>query len=358
MQVKNALPCVGAVVDDEAVAGCEAELLGDVASGAQDPTERLDVRRLRLVHARKVAFGNHEHVRWSNRTDVSECKDVLVLEEDVRGRRLRDDIAEEASSRHAGASVAVGAATVQAWRDEAGSSDRRYAGRMCGRTALTASPEDLRDVFGLDETPHLATHYNVPPSQPLSVVRVLRGSSGRRLESLRWGLVPRWAEDAKIGHKLALARVETVATTAAFREAIRRRRCLIAVDGFYEWRRHGKTSDPFFVRRVDRKPFALAGVWDRWVSKDGELVESCAILTQPARAPVDAVHDRMPLVLEAELWDRWLDRALTDADAIAPLLAPRSPDLVAYQVGPWVNDPRHDDPACLERVEPTQGSLF
>jgi len=223
---------------------------------------------------------------------------------------------------------------------------------MCGRTALTARPEDLRLAFGLDETPELAPHYNVPPSQPLHVVRVLRGSVGRKLEELRWGLVPFWAEDVKVGHKFALARVESVTTTPAFRKAIRTRRCLVAVDGFYEWRREGKkTSQPFFVRRPDGKPFALASVWDRWRSADGEIVESCAILTQPSRPPVDAIHDRMPLVLEPETWDRWLDPALTDVDAIAALLAPRSPELVAYAVSSHVNDPRHDDPDCLRPSE-------
>lgn len=232
---------------------------------------------------------------------------------------------------------------------------------MCGRTALTARPEDLREIFGLDHTPTLAPHYNVPPSQPVAAVRVMRDSPGRRLELLRWGLVPRWAEDAKVGHKLSLARVETIATTPAFREAVRRRRCLVVVDGFFEWKREGKTSQPFFVRAEGGAPLALAGVWERWTSRDGEVVESCAIVTQPARPPVDAVHDRMPLVLGREAWDRWLDPGLTDIDAIAPLLEPRAPRLVAYAVGTHVNDPRHDDPSCLEpaaREEPAQRTLF
>lgn len=230
---------------------------------------------------------------------------------------------------------------------------------MCGRTALTAPPEDLREAFGLDEAPRFAPHYNVPPSQPLNVVRVLRGSSGRRLEPLRWGLVPFWADEPKIAQKLALARVETVATSPAFREAIRKRRCLVAVDGFFEWLREGKkTSRPFFVRREDHKPFALAGVWDRWVSKDGEVIESCAILTQPARPPVDAIHGRMPLVLEPADWERWLDASLTDADTLAPLLAPRSPALSAYEVSAHVNDPRHDDARCVEPTQPLQQTLY
>jgi putative SOS response-associated peptidase YedK len=244
---------------------------------------------------------------------------------------------------------------------------------MCGRTALTTSPEDLREAFGLAETPNLVPHYNVPPSQPLAVVRVLRHDRShptaapgtRTMDLLHWGLIPAWAKDRKLGHKLALARVETAATTAAFRDAVRRRRCLVVVDGFYEWRRNAARagrSQPFFVYRTDagvkRLPFALAGLWERWVSSDGEVVESCAILTQPARPPVDAVHDRMPLVVERESWDRWLDPAITDRAAIEPMLAPQSPALLATPVSPHVNDPRHDDPACMQPEEPAQGTLF
>lgn len=230
---------------------------------------------------------------------------------------------------------------------------------MCGRTALTTSPADLREAFGLAEMPVLAPHYNVPPSQPVAVVRVLRGQEGRHMELLQWGLVPFWAHDPKIGHKQSLARVETVLTAPAFREAIRRRRCLVVVDGFYEWKRKGKkASQPFLLRRPDGAPFALAGVWEKWVSKDGEVLESCAIITQPARPPVDAIHDRMPLVLERDAWDRWLDHEITDP---SHMLAPRSPELVASAVSRHVNDPKHDDPACFEPPppeEPEQRSLF
>ncbi|HEY8089583.1 MAG TPA: SOS response-associated peptidase [Polyangiaceae bacterium] len=227
---------------------------------------------------------------------------------------------------------------------------------MCGRTSLASDPEDLREIFGLAETPRLAPHYNVPPSQPVAVVRVPRPGQGRTLELMRWGLVPFWADDPKVGHRLSLARIETVATAPAFRDAVRRHRCLVVVDGFYEWKREGKkSSQPFFVQRPDHRPFALAGVWDRWVAKDGEVLESCAILTQPARAPVAALHDRMPVVLEKDAWDRWLDPAVTDT---ASLLAPRTADLVAHSVSPHVNDPRHDDPTCAAPCEPEQGALF
>jgi putative SOS response-associated peptidase YedK len=226
---------------------------------------------------------------------------------------------------------------------------------MCGRTALTASPEDLRAIFGLDETPPVVPHYNVPPSQPLAVVRVLR-AGGRKMEMLRWGLVPSWADDVTVGNRLSLARVETVATLPAFREAVHKRRCLVVVDGFYEWKRDGKkASHPFFLRRPDGAPFALAGLWDRWVSRNGEVVESCAILTQAARPPADAVHDRMPVVLEKPEWDTWLDPGVDDVSA---LLAAHEPDLLVYPVSTYVNDPRHDDPRCVEKGEPEQGSLF
>src|SRR5580692_8679398 len=128
---------------------------------------------------------------------------------------------------------------------------------MCGRAALTTTPEDLRGALGLDETPELAPRYNIHPSQLVSVMR-----AQGRLELLRWGLVPAWAKDTKIGQKLALARLETIGSKPAFREAVRHRRCLVIVSGFYEWHRAGtKTSTPFLFRRADEKAFALAGVW-------------------------------------------------------------------------------------------------
>jgi putative SOS response-associated peptidase YedK len=255
---------------------------------------------------------------------------------------------------------------------------------MCGRAALTASPEALRETFGLEETPVLTPHYNIPPSQPIPVVRVLRrpsalrpappsesatGPGPRRLELLRWGLVPAWAKDLSLGNKLTLARVETVATTPAFRDAIRRRRCLVVVDGFYEWKRatpergrKSPPSQPYFVSRSDRAPFALAGVWDRWVSRDGELIESCAIVTRPSKPPVDDVHDRMPLVLDRTSWDRWLDPRVTTVETLTPLFEFQPSDLVALPVSTHVNDPRHDDPECLAPppppAEPPQRSLF
>jgi putative SOS response-associated peptidase YedK len=226
---------------------------------------------------------------------------------------------------------------------------------MCGRAALTASPEDLRAAFGLDEAPELAPRYNIHPSQLLPVIR-----TPGKLELLRWGLVPAWAKDANIGQKLPLARFETIASKPAFRDAARRRRRLVVVSGFYEWQRAGtKASVPFFFRRPDGKPFALAGVWDQWASRDGELVESCAIVTQPARAPVAAVHDRMPIVLGNESWSEWLDPKVTEARGLLGHQRHELAELIASAVGTYVNDPRHDDPECLRAAgAPIQGELW
>ncbi len=223
---------------------------------------------------------------------------------------------------------------------------------------MTAKPEDLREAFGLSDVPEFAPRYNLAPSQPTAVVRV-----PGKLEWLQWGLVPFWADDRKIAHKLALARSETVFSMPAFREAIRRRRCLVVVTSFFEWQRAGKTAAvPFLFERSDRKPFALAAVWERWISKDGEVVESCAILTQKARWPIDAVHDRMPVLMDREAGARWIDPSTTEAEARA-LLTARLTDanldaVRAHAVGPLVNDPRNDVAECHVPVLPAQAALF
>lgn len=228
---------------------------------------------------------------------------------------------------------------------------------MCGRAALTANPDDLREAFGLDELPPVSPHYNVPPSQPLAVLRT-RAQGRRAIELLRWGLVPRWARDAKPSHKLALARSENIMASSAFRDAVRRRRCLVIIDGFFEWRREPSGhKTPFFVRRPGGEPFTLAGVWERWASRDGEVIESCAIVTQPSRPPVAAIHDRMPVVLERDEWDRWLDPASGEDQALQAMLEPHEPLLVAYSVGSVVNDPRNDDARCLVPAHPVQLTL-
>jgi putative SOS response-associated peptidase YedK len=222
---------------------------------------------------------------------------------------------------------------------------------MCGRATLSTSPADLRELFGLEEMPELVPRYNVAPSQPIAVLR-----EPHRLELLRWGL----ATQPGTRHAGINVRVETVARAPAYRASFRSRRCLVVVDGFFEWRRRGSTSKPFVLRRPDGKPFALAGIWDRTITADGEIVDACAVLTRKAEGVVAELHDRMPLILAPDQYDAWLDRRLEDA---SPLLRLASVDLVAHAVSPAVNNPANDDARCVEPVEDTlavgeTGSLF
>ena len=152
---------------------------------------------------------------------------------------------------------------------------------MCGRITFRASGKDLATLFDLIEAPdlELEPRYNIAPTQPVLAVRQVANGSGRELVRLRWGLIPVWSKDLKIGYKLINARAETVASTPAFRSAFKGRRCLVAADGYYEWQQMGKAKQPYFFHRHDDRPFAFAGLWERWESPEGELVESCTIVT-------------------------------------------------------------------------------
>ena len=219
---------------------------------------------------------------------------------------------------------------------------------MCGRFALFASPELLAEYFALTDFDQaaLAPHYNVTPGQDVAAVRIDREGK-RRLKALRWGLVPFWAKDASIGRRLVNARLDGLSSKPAFREALTRRRCLIAASGFYEWgeARPG-ARQPFFVRPRHDPLLALAGLWERWRSPDGSTLESCVIVTTEANALLAPIHDRMPLMVARADHDRWLDPATTTS-SIADLAA-RGPDLAAWPVGKAVNDPRNDDEKLIE----------
>lgn len=223
---------------------------------------------------------------------------------------------------------------------------------MCGRATLVTPVEEIAEAFDLPPIPIGPPRYNVAPGQPVLVVR--HGREADELALLRWGLVPWWTKADRPHKPLVQARVETVAATPAFRDAFKARRCLVVVDGFYEWQRApgGGGKVPHHVRRREGGPFAIAGVWDRWKTPDGEVVETCAVVTTEARGPVRALHDRMPLVLEGEERDAWLHGSAGEAsrlvgDARAAQQA-RAEELVVVPVSTWVNDVKHDDPRCLE----------
>jgi putative SOS response-associated peptidase YedK len=196
----------------------------------------------------------------------------------------------------------------------------------------------------------------------VAAIRRLDDSTRRILELRRWGLIPSWAEDARLGQRLINARSETVGEKPAYRQAFLQRRCLIPADGFYEWTSGSGSRQPYHVSLSDRAPFGFAGLWERWRGKSGERVESCTILTTVANERLCAVHDRMPVILHPSNFDLWLDPDVRDAKRLRPLLRPwPSASLALRRVSRRVNDVRHDDPSLLEPVaaqsEPSQLGL-
>lgn len=208
---------------------------------------------------------------------------------------------------------------------------------MCGRFTLTVPGEQAAPQFGLGPAgATLAPRYNIAPTQPVAAVRA--SESGRELALLRWGLIPPWAKDLSIGARMINARAETAAEKPAFRGAMKQRRCLILADGFYEWQTTGSGKQPFYFRVEGGRPFAFAGLWEQWRNHQGDQIHSCTILTTEANELVRPLHDRMPVILRLDDYERWLDPSLRDAAAVADLLAPYSPDAMeTYPVSKAVN---------------------
>jgi len=187
--------------------------------------------------------------------------------------------------------------------------------------------------------------------RPLPVVRQHPAEPKRIGSRMRWGLIPFWANDPAIGYKMINARAETVATKPAFRDALKKRRCLIPSDGFYEWGRTGKAKTPYCFTMADDGLFAFAGLWDSWRSPSGQTVETCSIITTTPNSLCADVHDRMPVILATDAYDLWLDPGFQKADAVCDLLKPFDPALMRkYEVSTRVNLVKNDDPACAEPV--------
>lgn len=221
---------------------------------------------------------------------------------------------------------------------------------MCGRMVLTRSASEIAEAFELETVLELQPRYNVAPSQLVPAVRALEGGA-RSLAMLRWGLIPSWAKDRSIGNRLINARSETAAEKPSFRVALRRRRCIVPADGFYEWK--GKApAIPHLFRAADGGLLAIAGLYEEWTDREsGEVIESCTLLTTESNLTVRAVHDRMPVLLEPRDHSLWLDPDETRAEAVLGLLVPSPPDrLVGTEVSTFVNDPRNEDARCIEPV--------
>lgn len=218
---------------------------------------------------------------------------------------------------------------------------------MCARFTLAAPPDALVELFDLDLLLDILPRYNVAPTQNVLSVR-LSSEGKREYVPLRWGLVPSWANDVAIGQKLLNARSETVGEKPAFRDAIRKRRCLIAADGFFEWKTADKKKLPYHIHRPDHRPFAFAGIWERWEAPDGKPLETCSILTTAANDLLRPLHERMPVILPKQQHARWLDPNVKQAKELEDLFAPLpDDDLTMNAVTPKVNRPQFDDPSCI-----------
>jgi putative SOS response-associated peptidase YedK len=206
------------------------------------------------------------------------------------------------------------------------------------------------DMFGLSLPDDFPPRYNVAPTEDVPVVRA--APTGRRLDLLHWGLVPRWAQDPSIGNRMINARAETAAEKPAFRDALRRRRCLIPADGFYEWKKveGAKRKQPYLFRMKGDRPFAFAGVWESW-RREGEALESFTILTTGPNELLAGVHDRMPVIVAPADYDRWLDPARNATDVQDLLRAYPAGEMEAVRVSTRVNNAGFDDPSCAEAEE-------
>ena len=222
---------------------------------------------------------------------------------------------------------------------------------MCGRFTLTVNAATLQQSMGLGEVPdEVGAQYNVAPSQAVAVVTE---PFERDVKLFRWGLVPSWAKEKKIGYRMINARAETVAQKPAFRAAFSRRRCVVLADGFYEWQRVGKKKkQPYYFRVASGKPFGMAGLWEVWQpSEDAEPLYSCTIITCAANERVAPIHERSPVILPGDAAWIWLDAHASRAQ-LHDLLRPLPPDQIAlHPVSTLVNSARNDQPSLIEKVE-------
>ncbi|MCB9009711.1 MAG: SOS response-associated peptidase [Ardenticatenaceae bacterium] len=223
---------------------------------------------------------------------------------------------------------------------------------MCGRFALMTSTEQLAMQFDVPETavnalPPSVPRYNIAPTQPVAAIRLAENGQ-REFTFFRWGLVPSWAKDLNIGSRMINARSETVAEKPSFRTAFKRRRCLIPADGFYEWQKQGSGKQPMFIRPVAERPFALAGLWEVWRDPDGSALQTCTILTTTPNELMAPIHNRMPVIVEPEDFDLWLNPEPNPEQGLHLLRPYPAEKMTAYPVSTTVNNPRNDVPDCIQ----------
>jgi putative SOS response-associated peptidase YedK len=225
---------------------------------------------------------------------------------------------------------------------------------MCGRVRLSSDVSEIKLVFSIPPhrpTPNIAPSWNVAPTDPLPVVRYDAKASERSLDIMRWGLVPYWAKDIEVGFANINAMAETIDTKPAFREAFQRRRCLVPVDNFYEWKKTATGKQPYAIASADRRLMALAGLWENWRSPAGEWVRSFAIITTKPNELCAELHNRMPVVLTPATWPAWLGEEPADAGHLKALLGPIPADeMTCWPVSPRVGNVKNNDPALIEPI--------
>jgi putative SOS response-associated peptidase YedK len=222
---------------------------------------------------------------------------------------------------------------------------------MCGRYSLAVEAEDIARLFNVPPVERLQPRYNIAPTQPVLVIREHPDRTQREAAHVVWGLIPSWAKDPSVGARLINARAETVMEKPSFRNAFKRRRCLVPTTGFYEWQRRGKAKVPYFIRAIDTAVFAFAGLWEHWSGPNGEELESCTILTTTPNALTSQVHNRMPVILSEADYNLWLDRSVQTPEQLQPLLQSYPAEhMQAFEVSTLVNNPQNDDKRCMEPV--------
>jgi putative SOS response-associated peptidase YedK len=223
---------------------------------------------------------------------------------------------------------------------------------MCGRYTLISAPQAIRALFRYEELPNFPPRHNIAPTQPVMIVRLKDGK--REAALVRWGLLPSWVKDPREFSLLINARGESVLDKPAFRAAMRRRRCLIPADGFYEWPQHGGAKRPHYIRQRSGEPMAFAGLWETWTGPNGEEMETAAIVTTSANRLLVPIHNRMPVIVPPEAFDFWLDPNV-DGVTAAALIGPAPEDLLeVYPVSNAVNRVANDMP---QLIEPAAGEL-
>jgi putative SOS response-associated peptidase YedK len=223
---------------------------------------------------------------------------------------------------------------------------------MCGRFTLTIDPYHLQEAFPWAVIPDdIVPRYNIAPSQSVAVIP---NTGDNTLAMYKWGLIPSWAKDPAIGDRMINARAETLAEKPSFRNAYRRRRCLILADGFYEWKQNPdlKTKQPMYIRLQGQRPFAFAGLWEVWKTPDGADVHSCTIITTQPNSLMESIHNRMPVILPPDAYSEWLTPEDRQPTQLEKLLVPYDPsEMVAFPVSKMVNSPDNDSPSLIVSMQ-------